>query len=68
MHVMHSHIGHEMCSVILRIHVLMGCNVTGTIGTKYEAMKAKPIDYLTTFGQSKNLCQEEAEKAELYIV
>ena len=65
---MHSNIGHEMCSVILRLHVLTGCNVTGKIGTKYGALNAKPTDYLTTFGQRKSLFQEEAQKAELYLV
>ena len=68
MHIMHSSIGHEMCSVILRLHVLTGCNVTSKIGTKYGALNAKPIDYLKTFGQIKNLCHEKAEKAESYLV
>ena len=61
MHIMHSNIGHEMCSVILRLHVLTGCNVARKIGTKYGALNANPIDYLKTFVQSKNLCHEEAE-------
>ena len=68
MHIMHSNVGHEMCSVILRLHVLTGCDVTSKIGTKYGALNTKPIDYLKTFGQSKNLCHEEAEKAESYLV
>ena len=46
----------------------MGCNVTDKIGTKYGGLNAKPIDYLTTFGQRKSLFQEQAEKAELYLV
>ena len=68
MYIMHGNIGHEMLSVILRLHVLTGCKVTSKIGTKYGALNAKPIDYLKTFGQSENLCHEEAEKAESYLV
>ena len=67
-YIMHGNIGHEMRSVILRLHVLTGCKVTSKIGTKYGALNAKPIDYLKTFGQSENLCHEEAEKAESYLV
>ena len=68
MHIMYSNIGREMCSVILRLHMLTGCDVTSKIGNKYEALNAKSIDYLKTLGQSKNLCHEEAEKAESYLV
>ena len=58
MHIIHSSIGREMLLV-------MGCDVTSKIGTKYGALNAKPIDYLKTFGQSKDLSHEETEKAEL---
>ena len=68
MYIMHGNIGHEMRSVILRLHVLTGRKVTSKIGTKYGALNAKPIDYLKKFGQSENLCHEEAEKAEWYLV
>ena len=68
MHIMYSNIGREMCSVILRLHMLTGCDVTSKIGNKYGALNAKSIDYLKTLGQSKNLCHEEAEKAESYLV
>ena len=67
-HVMHSNIGHDMYSVIPRLHALTGCDVTSKIETKYGALNAKPVDYLTEFGQNKNLCHEEAEKAESYLV
>ena len=68
MRIMHSNIGHEMCSVFLQLHVLTGCDVTSEIGTKYGTLNAKPIDYLNTFEQSKNVCHEETEKAESYLV
>ena len=68
MHVLHSSIGHEMCSVILRLHVLTGCDVKSKIGSKYGARNANPIDYLKAFGQSKDLCYEEAQKAESHLV
>ena len=35
---------------------------------KYEALNVKAIDYLKTFGQSKNNCHIEAKKAESYLV
>ena len=68
MRIMHSNIGHEMCSVFLQLHVLTGCDVTSKIGTKYGTLNAKPIDYLNTFEQSKNVCHKETEKAESYLV
>ena len=68
MHIMHSNIGHEMCSLILLLHVLAGYGVTSKIGNKYRALNAKPIDYLETFGQSKDLYRKEARKAESFPV
>ena len=68
MYIMHGNIGHDIRSVILRLHMLTGCKVTSKIGTKYGALNAKLIDYLKTFGQSENLCHEEAEKAESYLI
>ena len=43
-HIMHINIGHEMCLVILRLRVLIGCEVTCKIRTKFGALNAKPID------------------------
>ena len=43
---MHSNIGLEMSSLILSLYVMMGCNVTSKIGTKYGALNVKTIDYL----------------------
>ena len=68
MHIMHSNIRHELCLVILWQHVLRGCDVTSKIGAKFWALKVKPIHYLKTFGQSKDLYHEEAQKAESYLV
>ena len=68
MHIMHSNIGHEMCSLILLLHVLAEYGVTSKIGNKYRALNAKPTDYLKTFGQSKDLYRKEARKAESFIV
>ena len=42
-----------MRSVILRLHVLTGCDVTNKIGTKYGALNAKPIDYLKSLNKEK---------------
>ena len=64
---MHSNTQHETCSEILPLHVLTGCDVTSKIRTTYGALNAKPIDYLKTFGQSKNFFHEETEK-ESYLV
>ena len=55
-----------MRSVILRLHVLTGCDVTSKIGTKYGALNAKPIDYLKSLNKEK--IHKEAQKAESYLV
>ena len=65
---MHSSIGHNMCSVNFRLHVLTGCDVTSKVRTTYGTLNAKAIDYLKTFNPSKDLCQKDAEKAESYLL
>ena len=64
-HIVHSNIEHETCSVIFRLHIMTGCDVTSKIRRKYGPLNVKSIYYLKMFGYSKDLCQKEAEKEEL---
>ena len=67
-HVMHSNIGHVMYSVIPRLHALTGCDVTSKIETKYGALNAKPVDYLTEFGQNKNFYVTKKQKKQRHTL
>ena len=41
---------HLSSSIILKTHVLTGCDVTSKIGTKSSAMKINPERFLQAFG------------------
>ena len=64
-HIVHSNIEHKTWSVIFRLHIMRGCDVTSKIRRKYGPLNVKSIYYLKMFGYSKDLCQKEAEKEEL---
>ena len=53
----------ELHSVILKVHILTGCDTTSKIGTKKEALKASPEKYLSKFGNDRTdvLSYENAE-------
>ena len=60
MHILCEKLGHEMCSVLLKAHILTGCDVTSKIGTKNGALKADPQRYLRDFRETEELRIEEA--------
>lgn len=59
-----SKIGHMVYSVVLKAHVLTGCDVTSKIGTKAAPLKAKPELYLSHFGEEERLTENTVELAE----
>ena len=60
-------IGSNMCSVILKEHILSGCNVTSKIGTKPAALKKRPEKYLKRFGEDETL-HSSFQDTENYLV
>ena len=53
----------ELHSVILKAHILTGCDATSKIGTKKGALKVSPKKYLSKFGNDRTdvLSYENAE-------
>ena len=60
-------IGSDMCSVILKAHILAGCDVTSKIGTKPAASKNRPEKYLKRFGEDET-SHSSFQDAENYLV
>ena len=61
-------LGQKLSSVILKAHILTGCDVTSKVGTKLGALNCNPKFYLTDFGVEDKLSSEMARRAEEYLV
>ena len=63
LHFLASQLGPRVCSVIIKAHILTGCDITSKIGTKVAALKCKPEKYLMTFGDiDDNLSYRNVEQ------
>ena len=60
-------IGSNRCSVILKAHILTGCDVTSKIGMKPAALKNRPVKYLKRFGVDETL-HSSFQDAETYLL
>ena len=40
----------KLCKIILKAHILTGCDVTSKVGTKLAALNSEPELYLESFG------------------
>ena len=60
-------VGHKICSVVPKIHILTGRDFTSKIVTKNEALKADPWEYLKKFGEINELRNKEPGIAEQYL-
>ena len=68
MHYLAKKLGPHQCSVIMKAHILTGCDVTSKVGTKSAALQAEPTEFLDTFGEHNTLEYYEAIKDEEYLV
>ena len=66
-HLLANSIGYDMCHIILKAHILTGCDVTSKVG-KVNALKANPAQYLSRFGENDSLLDGVAIEAENYLV
>ena len=67
-HLLANRIGYDMCHIILKAHILTGCDVTSKVGTKVNALKANPAQYLSRFGENDSLLDDVAIEAENCLV
>ena len=68
MHQFAYQLGQKMCTVIMKAHILTGCDVTSKVGTKMGALRNDPELYLTQFGEQDYLTRDVTKKAEEYLV
>ena len=61
-------LGIQLCKVILKSHVLTGCDLTRKVGTKAAALNSEPEQYLESFGEIYEPSLESFKKAEKYLV
>ena len=67
-HKMFDSLGYAMCKAVLKAHVLTGNDCLSKIGTKHAALNCDPVKFLSSFGESENLCDAEICLAEEYLV
>ena len=68
-HTLHTNLGRDLSKVVLKAHVLTGCDISSKVGTKYAALKCEPVSYLQNFGDtSPQMSEEEMTLAESYII
>ena len=60
-------LGDEFCKVVVKVHILSGDDGLSKIGTKYAALSHDPVKYLSSFGESEDLCDDEVWLVEEYL-
>ena len=68
MHILGNIIKPKLCKIILKAHILTGCDVTSKVGTKLAALNSDPELYLESFGESEMPSTEVLKRAEQYLV
>ena len=48
-HIMYEKLGANFCSVLLDVHILIGCDMRSKVGTKESTIKVKPDTFLHAF-------------------
>ena len=67
LHVLIARLDQNLHDVLLKVHILKGCDVTSKIGTKSAALKSDPHMYLKNFGENE-LLESSFVDAELYVI
>ena len=67
LHIFIARLDQNLLFVLLKVHILTGCDVTSKIGTNSAALKSDPHMYLKNFGENE-LLQSSFADAELYLI
>ena len=67
LHIFIARLDQNLLFVLLKVHILTGCDVTSKIGTNSAALKYDPHMYLKNFGENE-LLQSSFADAELYLI
>ena len=68
MHDMAQQLGDGMCNVIMKAHILTGCDVTSKIGSKSAALSCEPERFLQQFGETRMSVEDNLRIVEGYLV
>ena len=68
LHILAERLGLSLCRVLLKAHVLTGCDALSKLGTKHAALSCHSEKYLEEFAESHDLSQESLKKVEEYLV
>ena len=55
-------LGPQQCKIVLKAHVLTGCDVTSKVGTKFRALNSEPEKYLMSFGEMDEPSNESLQE------
>ena len=67
LHILIARLDQNLLDVLLKVHILTGCDVASKIGTKSAALKSDPHMYLKNFGENE-LLESYLVHAELYLI
>ena len=68
LHTYAPNLGETKSNLVMKIHILYGCDVTSKIGTKSAALKRKSDEYLQLFGEKHVDSELAFNNAEKYLV
>jgi hypothetical protein len=63
-----SQLGAPLARLVIKAHILTGDDCMSKVGTKHAAMACDPVQYLTNFGETDILLDQDAALAEKYLV
>ena len=63
-----SQIGAPVVNTVIKAHILTGDDCMRKVGTKHAAMTCDPVQYLTNFGETDTLSDQDVVLADMYLV
>lgn len=61
-------LGSSLAKTVIKAHILTGDDCMSKVGSKHAAMSCDPVQYLTNFGETDIMLEQDAALAEKYLV
>ena len=68
MHSIHRHLGAVRSKIVIKAHILTGQDNMSKIGSKLCALSSDPEHYLSHFGETQTLSEQDMALAEKFLV
>ena len=68
MHQAVSQLGPSLAKTVIKAHMLTGDDCMSKVGSNHAAMACDPVHYMTSFGQTDTLLEQDTELADKYLV